>query len=169
MAKRLMVGLLKGALCGALLTVIFSKVLGPAAFAGAFGYLAVALTGVLMGLVAGKPLWAEGALIESSLKSVVGALFGAVALYAMRKWLNVNLPFGPLGSGPIGQVVGFALPAIAVVLGILFEIDNTGTEPATDTKVRVLPAERPSREAELAELEEPDAQSSNIGHMRGKS
>ena len=62
MLKRLFVGLFLGALVGAILAAVLVQGLGVMTFDGsplgaAGAYLAAALTGVMTGLVAGKPIW----------------------------------------------------------------------------------------------------------------
>ena len=80
MLKRLLFGVVKGILVGGILGLLFVKALGLTAFGAVLAYLAAVVTGVLTGLVAGKPIWAEGARIEAGLKAFVGALVGAGAI-----------------------------------------------------------------------------------------
>jgi hypothetical protein len=102
----------------------------------AMAYLAAALTGVLTGLVAGKPIWASGAKIEAGLKAFFGALIAAGLMFAARKWLTteVNLEFIHAGSGAIGQLPAASLPLVAAVLGGFFELDNTGGDDKDEAK-----------------------------------
>jgi hypothetical protein len=107
-------------------------------------YLAAAVTGVLTGLVAGKPIWASGAKIEAGLKAFFGALIATGLMFALRKWGNLQAPDIALlmpNADPdlvhkalIGDVPALALPAVAAVLGGFFELDNTGTADKDDAK-----------------------------------
>ena len=90
--------------------------------------IAMALTGALVGLVAGKPIWAEGARIEAGLKAGFGAVLAVLALWLLNRYTGLTnataLPFGH-AKHVVGQVSVLAFPMIAAVLTTLFEIDNT--------------------------------------------
>src|SRR5215469_16609426 len=90
MLGRLLIGLVLGLLVGGLVAAGLVAGLGILTFSGAGGavlaYVAAALTGVLTGLVAGKPIWSSGAKIEAGLKAVFGALIGAGTMFALRQW-----------------------------------------------------------------------------------
>ena len=58
MLGRLLIGIVKGLIVGGLVGFGLAK-LGIAAPGAVIAYLAAALTGVLVGLVAGKPIWAK--------------------------------------------------------------------------------------------------------------
>ena len=116
--------------------------LGFAAPMAIIAYLAAAVTGVLVGLIAGKPIWAKDAKIEAGMKAFVGALLGAGLMYAVRRWLTMPLPFvlGPLSganlslgeaatsTGTVGGMAITSLAAIAAVLGGFYEVDNDPSE-----------------------------------------
>ncbi len=89
-------------------------------------YLLAVVTGVLVGLVAGKPIWAKGARIEAGLKAFFGAVVAAGLLYALRSWITMplDLTFLKLGQGPIGMNPALALPVVATALALLYEVDN---------------------------------------------
>ena len=98
----------------------------------ALAYLAAALTGVLTGLVAGKPIWASGAKIEAGLKAFFGALLAAGLMFAIRQWVHFVPDMAFLARGDpadlattASDVPALALPLVAV-LGGFFELDNTG-------------------------------------------
>src|SRR6478609_3692395 len=99
MLGRLLIGIVKGLLVGGLVGFALAK-LGFAAPMAVIAYLAAAVTGVLIGLIAGKPIWAKDAKIEAGMKAFVGALLGAGLMYAVRRWLTMPLPFvlGPLSA-----------------------------------------------------------------------
>ena len=134
MLRRLLVGLMLGLVVGGLVGVGLVQGLHMTAFGDGGGgalmaYLTAAVTGVLTGLVAGKPIWAAGARIEAGLKAFFGALLAAGLMFALRQWGGgVHLPVTELT--PAGAVIGSlpiaALPAVAAVLGAFFELDNTG-------------------------------------------
>jgi hypothetical protein len=149
MLRRLLLGLILGAIVGGLAAA--ALVAGPlhmALFAADTGgailaYAAAAITGVLTGLVAGKPIWASGAKIEAGLKAFFGALLAAGLMFALRQWVHFqpDLAFLMPGVDPVdvhtavvGAVPALALPAVAAVLGGFFELDNTGGSDADGAK-----------------------------------
>src|SRR6185436_16816022 len=116
-------------------------------------YLAASVTGVLIGLIAGKPIWAKDAKIEAGMKAFVGALLGAGLMFAVRRWLTMPIPIdlGILAAaneslsetaktGTVGGLAMTSLAAIAAVLGGFYEADNDPTDeneketPASATK-----------------------------------
>jgi hypothetical protein len=137
MLKRLFVGLFLGALVGAILAAVLVQGLGVMSFdastLGAAGaYLAAALTGVLTGLIAGKPIWSADGKIEAGLKAFFGALIALGGMFVLRQWVRVEVDLTALkaSSGPaeIGQLPAVSLPIIAAVLGGFFELDNTDSD-----------------------------------------
>ncbi len=139
MLKRLIFGLVFGLFVGGVIAAAVIKGLGMVAFAGTGGailaYVFAAVTGVLVGLVAGKPIWASGGQIEAGLKALVGAVIASGAMFAMRRWLNIDLDLHSMGLTPTavttaGMLPLATLPLIAGVLGAFYEADNT---PAADT------------------------------------
>lgn len=159
MLRRILFGLLKGALVGGVLGALLVFGLGMPVMQPWLAYLAAVVTGALTGLVAGKPIWTAGARVEAGLKAAVGAVIAGLGMLALRKWLNVNLDLGALGKGGLGSLSIASLPLIATVLGLLFEADNTGEEGPPETKKRVepdklrLPGEAETLEESEAELE----------------
>jgi len=134
MLGRLLIGLVKGLLIGALLGFGLAK-LGLGAPIGLIAYPAAALCGVLVGLVAGKPIWAKDAKIEAGMKAFVGAILGAGLMFAARKWLTmeVALPLQGLveakaASGALGMLAITSLAMITAVLGGFYEADNDPSE-----------------------------------------
>ena len=153
MVKRLFVGLFLGAVVGAIVAAILVQGLGMTTFdASVLGptsaYLAAAVTGVLTGLVAGKPIWSADGKIEAGLKAFFGALIALGGMFALRQWVHVSADLSALNAGTdeLGHLPATALPMIAAVLAMFFEIDNSdapkekdgaaGKRPA-DSKVRV--------------------------------
>lgn len=135
MVKRLIVGLFLGAVVGAILAAVLVQGLGVMSFdastLGAAGaYIAAAITGVMTGLVAGKPIWSADGKIEAGLKAFFGALIALGGMFALRQWVHVSVDLSALkaSAGPteVGQLPAVSLPLIAAVLAAFFELDNTG-------------------------------------------
>jgi hypothetical protein len=134
MLRRLLVGLVLGLVVGGLVAAGFVQGLhiltfGEGTGGALFAYASAAVTGVLTGLVAGKPIWASGAKIEAGLKAFFGALLAAGLMFALRQWGGaIPVPttvFTPAGLH-LGDLPATALPLLAAVLGGFFELDNTG-------------------------------------------
>jgi hypothetical protein len=145
MISRLLVGCVIGLLAGAAVAAGLVFGLHTTVFDGSLGivlaYATAAVTGVLTGLVAGKPIWAHGASIEAGLKAVFGAMLGTVAMFALRKWASGIHPpdwtaLGLGGAGGLGDQPASSLPLLGAVLGGLFELDNTGDGPKEGAGVR---------------------------------
>ncbi len=166
--KRIFVGLLVGGIVGAIVAAILVQGLGMAVTSGAgafVAYLAAATTGVLTGLVAGKPIWAAEGRIEAGLKAFFGMLLALGAMFALRTWVHLQLDLTALkaGTGSIGDLPAAYLPMIAAVLGGFFELDNSGDEKdeekKDEKKVRVAAAAGAGADAEDAEDAEDEAPS----------
>lgn len=170
MVKRLVVGLVLGTVIGAVIAAVLVQGLHMTSFAAAgavFAYLAAAVTGVLTGLVAGKPIWSADGKIEAGLKAFFGALLALGAMFALRTWAKVELDLESLnaGHGFVGDLPAASLPIVAAVLAAFFELDNTGEPKKDDSaegktkgalggkKVRVAPGEAAGDEEE--DVEEP--------------
>lgn len=127
MIRRFLVGLVLGALIGAIAAAALIKGLGVVSFGLLFALAAAAVTGAVVGLVAGKPIWASGAKIEAGLKAAAGAVLGVVAMLLVRKFLgeSIDLSHFGAGAGTIGDLPATSLPLVAAVLGGFFEADNT--------------------------------------------
>lgn len=166
MVKRLAVGLFLGLLVGLAVAAALTHGLGVA-FVGSFGaiaaYVAAAATGMLVGLVTGKPIWSATGKIEAGLKAFFGALMAAGLMFVLRKWVTVDVDLSFLNAGAagsLGAVPYAALPPISALLGAFFEIDNTPEASSADSggslppKARVRLAAGEDAE-ELAEDEAP--------------
>lgn len=171
MVKRLVVGLVLGAVIGAVIAAVLVQGLGMVTFAPVAAYLAAAATGVITGLVAGKPIWAADGKIEAGLKAFFGALLSLGAMFVLRQWVGVKVDLNALkaGADALGNLPAASLPIIAALLSAFYEIDNTGESDEGDkgsasasakagaakkANVRVAGAED---EVEEEELEEPAA------------
>jgi hypothetical protein len=136
MVRRLLVGLVLGVVIGGIVAAAVVKGLGVTSFVASGGpalaYIAAIVTGVLAGLVAGKPIWAKGAWIEVGLKAFFGSLLAAGAMFALRKWGAVSVNLAALGSGTLGDLPVTSLPIISTVLSVFYEADNTDPPPEAE-------------------------------------
>jgi len=127
MLKRLFVGIVLGLVMGSLVAAIVVKGLGLMVFSPLLAYLFAAATGVVVGLVAGKPIWAQGGQIEAGLKAGFGALASAGLMYAVRRWLQLDVDLSAFGAGAgsVGDLPAASLPLIAGALAGFYSADNT--------------------------------------------
>jgi hypothetical protein len=128
MLKRLIVGLILGTVIGAVFAAVLVQGLGMLVFSNAvFASLSAAATGVVTGLVAGKPIWAADGKIEAGLKAFFGILLGLGGMFALRTWANVQVDLTMLkaGAGNLGHLPATSLPIIAGLLAAFYEIDNS--------------------------------------------
>ena len=167
MLRRLLFGLLKGGLLGAALGALLVFGLGVPALAGFGGYLAVMLTGVLVALVAGKPIWEKGAWVEVLLKGVVAALLSAGAFYVIAHYVTGTAATADLV--PFGQQPLFVLPGVATLLAMLFEADNTKDDgpPDPSEKKRVDMADNVFEEDDAADQIAPELEASHKSRRAG--
>jgi hypothetical protein len=137
MMRRLLLGLVIGLVVGALVAAALVAGLGWTEFPNAvMAYALAAITGALTGLVAGKPIWARGGQIEAALKAVFGGVLAAAGMFAVRRWLTMDVDLNVLhaGAGKLSELPGAALPLVAAVLGGFYELDNTDPPAAKDDK-----------------------------------
>src|SRR5688500_14306693 len=135
MLARLILGIVKGLVVGGLLGFALAK-LGFAAPIAVIAYVTAAVAGILIGLIAGKPIWAKDAKIEAGTKAFVGALLGMGLMYAVRRWMTMTFPLSlgdltEVSSGMVGTVGALAIPSLALVAAVLggfYEADNTPSE-----------------------------------------
>lgn len=126
-------GLLKGSLIGGAIGGLLAFALGIPLLSGWFAYLAVILTGVMVALLAGKPVWARGAWVEVLLKGIAAAMLGAGLLYAVRNYFDTTLALGSSLTGSLSQLPIVILPLVATVLAVFFEVDNTDAPEQNDS------------------------------------
>lgn len=135
MLKRLGFGLIIGVVLGGLLGYGLFQLI-PSAMAGGLGYVFAAVTGVLVGLVAGKPIWAKGAAVEAGLKAGIGAALACGILFGIR-FLGFSLPeIAGIPSKAIGYHAIGSLLAISTVLAVFYELDNSGDEEDKNAPTR---------------------------------
>ena len=151
MLKRLLAGLVFGTVIGGVMAAIMVQGLGVVVFTNPFyAYGAAAATGLLSGLVAGKPIWSGEGRIEAGLKAFFGVLLSLAAMFALRTWVHASVDFHAIHPGMLGEVGNLpaaSLPAIGAVLSAFFELDNTpnadggegakGAKAAPSSNVRV--------------------------------
>jgi hypothetical protein len=174
MLRRLIIGIIKGIVVGGLLGFGLAK-LGFVAPGAAMAYLGAAVAGVLVGLIAGKPIWAKDAKVEAGMKAFIGAALAAGLMFAARKWLTFSLPvaLGPLSTanaslgetaavGTLGGLAVTSMALVAAVLGGFYEADNTPDEPgaaSSPSKLAKAKNQRIAAAGAVGELEEePDAE-----------
>jgi hypothetical protein len=173
MIKRLVVGLLLGAVLGGIAAAVLVQGLGVASFEGrgATAYIAAAILGLVTGLVAGKPIWSADGKIEAGLKAFFGMVLALGGMYVLQRWVRVPVDRTALkaGRGALGLLPAASLPILAGILAGFFELDNTSDKekkdekdeakgaPASAKKVRVQPKEEEvaAEEAEAEEAESP--------------
>jgi len=136
---RLVLGLLKGLVVGGLVGFGLAKI-GFAAPGAIVAYIAAALVGSMVGLIAGKPIWAAGGRIEVGLKAGFGAILAMGLMWLTRSFMTVGVPFdlGALAAaneslreansaagGTVGGLAITSLALVAAVLGAFYDADNT--------------------------------------------
>lgn len=173
MLKRLIVGLILGTVIGAVVAAVLVQGLGwvngfPLPV---FAYLSAAATGVISGLIAGKPIWSANGKIEAGLKAFFGVLLGLGGMFALRQWAQVHVDLSMLkaGEGFIGNLPAASLPIIAAVLSGFYELDNSpGDDEEKDSEGSAASSSRGSSkkvrvvaeaEADDEDVEEPSAKS----------
>ncbi len=158
MLKRLLVGLVLGAIIGGVVAAILVQGLGITVFTNPFfAYLAAAATGVVTGLVAGKPIWSGEGRIEAGLKAFFGLLLSLGAMFALRTWVHASVDLAALkaGVGEVGMLPAASLPAIAALLSAFFELDNTpGSKDEKEAKTASKSDDKKVRVAKEEEQEE---------------
>jgi hypothetical protein len=119
-------GLVAGVLVGGAAAAVAIKLLGVTVLGAAVAYGLAASAGALVGLVAGKPIWARGARVEAGLKAFFGALLAAGLMFALRRWVALDIDLSVLGLGhaQLATHPALALPLVATALALVFEVDN---------------------------------------------
>jgi len=141
MPLRLLVGLIKGILLGGLIGYGLAAA-GLTILPAWVAYGGAAVVGLLVALVAGKPIWAEDARIEVGAKAVAGIVVAPGLMALVRHFLEVGLPLSPTVLPGVAAADGvtlgtFAVTSFALVAAVLagfFDADNDGTAPPPTKK-----------------------------------
>jgi hypothetical protein len=180
MFARLIVGILKGLVVGGLIGFGLVK-LGLGVFApwSIWAFVFAAITGIVVGLIAGKPIWAKDAKIEAGMKAAVGALLGAALMAAVQKCMPGMVPndlaaaFDIMTKGiPVKAFPVTSLAIIAAILGGFYDADNTPdpesaqkpaemTEGSSEKTVKKQRVATPSAEEGLGLEDEENASTSD--------
>ncbi|MGC9985377.1 MAG: hypothetical protein ABSF35_17315 [Polyangia bacterium] len=127
---RVLLGLVKGGIVGAVVGVAASRVgLG----AGATAWLVYGAVGFLVGIACGKPPWRQETVWTSIVKGVVG-LAVCMGLYWVAHKLLGEMQAPALLLAPLGVADGKALasvpallgPLVGIVYGVFVEVDDGG-------------------------------------------
>jgi hypothetical protein len=139
---RLVMGLVKGLVLGALVGYGLAAA-GMGTPGALIVYPVAVVVGVLVALVAGKPIWAKDARIEVGTKAVAAAILAPGLMWLVRSFVTMGIPFD-VGALPgleslAGQSLtlgSFAVTSVAMVAAVLagfFDADNS-PEESTDEK-----------------------------------
>lgn len=139
MLLRLLLGIVKGLVLGGLVGYGIAA-LGFIAPGAVVAYLAAVVVGLLIALIAGKPIWQKGSRIEVGMKAVAAAVLAPLLLLAVRRWLTMDLPLDVAALLPgleaaegqaltLGGCAISSLALVAALIGGFFDADN---EPAAD-------------------------------------
>ncbi|MEO8906166.1 MAG: hypothetical protein ABI627_31980 [Polyangiaceae bacterium] len=174
MLRRILLGLFEGLVIGLTLGAGAARGLGLIAPGGVTAWLLGAAAGLLVGLVAGRPVWSRDGKTEALLKAGAGALGGAGLAFAAGHWLKAPLDLSALqlGVGAYGKLTAAVLPLVATALALFFELDDddAGRAPApaaTGTKKQRLPAAAGSANTSKPDELEFD-EAADTEHRRGK-
>lgn len=182
MLLRLLLGIVKGVVLGGLVGYGLAAI-GFFAPGAVIAYLAAAVVGALIALIAGKPIWQKDSRIEVGMKAVAGAVLAPLLLLAVRHWLTMELPLDVAALLPgldaaQGQTLtlgGFAvssLALVAAVVGGFFDADNEPAEKdaeksKAEPKQRIAGAEADAPDEQLAA--EHEAAEVEAGQRRRRS
>lgn len=177
MLARLLMGLVKGLVLGAL--VGYGLAAAGMGAPGAFiAYPIAVVIGVLTALVAGKPIWAKDARIEAGTKAVAAAILAPGLMWLARSYAGFALPFDPSALPGLEGLAGaqltlgtFAVTSLAMVSAVLagfFDADNSptsddessGTTKKSPAKKRIAVEDDAAAAELLAELEAEEAEGS---------
>jgi hypothetical protein len=122
-------------------------------------------------MLAGKPIWADGAKVEAGLKAFFGALLAMGGLFALQRWGgDVSTPPWLGGAGRVGDLPEVSLPLIAGGLGALFGLDNVPDAPsgpdAPGSRKRV--AAGPAKRVSGVAQDDVDDESSDVDAPRAR-
>ncbi len=173
MLLRLVMGLIKGLVLGALIGYGLAAA-GMGAPGALIAYPVAVVAGVLMALVAGKPIWAKDARIEAGTKAVAAAILAPGLMWLARHFLTMGLPLDVSTLPGLESLAGasltlgtFTVTSVAMVAAVLagfFDADNSPSEDASgegdakSTKQRIAVDQDVDAAELLAELEAEEAE-----------
>jgi hypothetical protein len=125
---RLVLGILKGAIVGAVVGAGAWKV-GLAG--GALAFVVYGIVGALVGVVCGKPLWRQETLFTPLLKGIFGFAIGVGLFYGAHKLFGAAHLALATGFGapdrPFIEVPFLVGPLIGLIYGAFVEVDDSTT------------------------------------------
>src|SRR3954463_7205841 len=122
---RVIIGLVKGLIVGA---GVGYGLLRLGWTSGVLAYLACAVVGALVGVVAGRPPWKAETIWTPVVKAIVGAIIG-VGLCAIGFKLLPNPTFHLNQLGDLDLHSGPVLaPLVGILYGIFVEVDDGGRD-----------------------------------------
>ena len=128
---RVIFGLIKGAIVGGGIAYLSLR-LGMAE--AAWAYLACALVGAIVGVVAGQPPWRAETIWTPVIKMLVGAIIGAGLCFVGFRFLpNPSFHVAELGELSLHSAPLLA-PIIGILYGIFVEVDDGGEKKAAPAK-----------------------------------
>lgn len=155
---RLVSSIVLGALVGVAVALFCVKLLGITLLFGPVAYEFSGVVGLLVGLVAGTPVWKPGARLEAVLKAMFGAAMAIGLTYMIRRWVawHVDLSSLGLGSGEARLLPEVVFPTIAVVLATWFGVDSLlGSKTAQEPKRLRVPEQNVSPSVPIDEPYQP--------------
>jgi hypothetical protein len=170
MLRRLFIGLVEGLVIGIALAVAATRAFGASTPSVSFAALLAASAGFVVGLVAGRPIWARNAKTEALLKAGVGALVAVGLSFALGRWLALPLDLNAysFGAGPAGKLTALVLPLISVALSSFFELDNSAggeakplAAPGARQRLQSSEPNSPMSETDREAFDEPPAERNN--------
>lgn len=124
---RILIGLLKGGVIGALIGYLAGR---AGIVSGPIGYVIYGAVGAAVGLLCGKPLWRHETLWTPLLKAIFGFGVGAGLNLVAHKFLGgVHLPIAAIPGATehaLPEVPALLGPAVGMIYGALIELDDAG-------------------------------------------
>lgn len=132
---RLVLGILKGAIVGALVGLGAAKI---GVGGGILAFVVYGVVGALVGIVCGKALWRQETLFTPLLKGIFGFAIGVGLYYGVRKIFGgTHLAFATgLGAPdrPFVEIPFLVGPLIGLIYGAFVEVDDSSSGKAAVTK-----------------------------------
>src|SRR5690606_11838855 len=145
--KRLSIGALKGLVAGVVVGSVFQLGLGFVRADGLLGYLMAMASALTIAIWGGRPPWKQVLWIEASLRAAGGLVIGAAVHWGLGwvpAWTLPSELTGAAATTPALQVPLLLCLVLALVMGILIELDHDGADTAAP---RGKPKAAPTRNA----------------------